>query len=239
MADTLESPSTAPVEEKGTMRYVQSVIAERQRALSDLGLLQALDGQGSLENVRRIAPRMAFFVMCFQDVLRLAYAKSTDPQIAALARAHALEDKGHDQWYLADIQRLGAECSVHQLFSEEQALTRDVAYGQIADVISAKHDCTRLAVALSLEAIGAVYFESTIRFLERIGKADGLEYFARRHQKIEQAHGVFEDSAQRELEAIPVPDDSMPEVLAAVNRTFAGMTLLAGDLERSFRHAKL
>jgi hypothetical protein len=178
---------------------------------------------------------MAFFVMCFQDVLRLAHSRSTDPQIVALARTHALEDKGHDQWYLRDVERLGSECSVHALFSEDREVIRDVAYGQIADVIKASHDCTRLAVALSLEVIGAEFFEKTIGFLERVGRAHGLEYFARRHQQIEQGHGVFEDDVQRQLEAIPVPDDSMVEVLAAVHRTFDGMELLADDLERSFR----
>src|SRR5687768_16216052 len=122
MAKAAESPSRTPVGTNATMGYVQNVIAERQRALSDLGLLRTLDGPGSLENVKRIVPRMAFFVMCFQDVLRLAYSRSTDPQIVALARTHALEDKGHDQWYLKDVERLGSECSVREVFSDDCAL---------------------------------------------------------------------------------------------------------------------
>jgi hypothetical protein len=235
MTDTEDFPSTVPIAQKETMGHVQKVIAERRRALSNLGFLRALDGPGAIDDVRRLVPRMAFFVMCFQDVLRLAHSRSIDPQISALAKAHALEDKGHDRWYLEDVRRLGAECSLSWLFSDEHALTRDVAYDQIADVISAKHDCTRLAVALSLEAIGAEFFERTIRFLERIGQAEGLEYFARRHQTIEQEHAVFEERGRRELESIPIPDASMAEVLAAVHRTFDGMTKLADDLERSFR----
>jgi hypothetical protein len=235
MRDTAPIPSRGPIDLKGTMGHVQGVIAERQRALSDLGLLRVLDGSRSAANVLRIVPRMAFFVMGFQDVLRLTYLRSTDPQIVALAKAHALEDKGHDQWYLKDVERLGSECSVRTLFSDDGAVIRDVAYGQIAEVMKAKHDCTRLAVALSLEAIGAVFFEKTIGFLERIGRAGGLEYFARRHQNIERAHVVFEEDAQRELDAIPVTPDAMVEALAAVHRTFDGMALLADDLERSIR----
>ena len=224
----LESPTIAA--DVRTMTDVERVIEERQLAFASHPFLQALEGAASLEAFKSFAPRVAFFVMCFQDVLRLVHAVSSDPSIKAIAGIHAAEDKGHDLWYLNDVARLGLQLDVRALFSEAHCLTRDVAYGQIAHVISAKHDQSRLAVALSLEAIGSECFGRAIGLLERGGNADGFEYFARKHQAIEQGHQVFEGDTQNQLSHILVSEQALPEVLEAVASTFDGMTALMNDL---------
>jgi hypothetical protein len=217
-----------------TMNDVELAIETHKQAFASHAFLRSLEGPGTLEQFKRFAPRVAFFVMCFQDVLRLVHALSSEVAIKAIAGVHALEDKGHDLWYLSDLARLGVPLDVHVLFSDAHRLTRDVAYGQIALVVSAKHDQTRLAVALSLEAIGSECFGRAIAMLERAGSADGLEYFARKHQAIEQGHQVFEDDTQSQLSHIPIPKEALPEVLEAITSTFEGMTALMDDLERAF-----
>ena len=220
-----------------TMLDVEHVIDERRQSFAAHAFLSGLEGPASIEHFERFAPRVAFFVMCFQDVLRLVHARSTLPAIKAMARVHALEDKGHDNWYLNDLQRLGVSVSVPWLFSEHHELTRDVAFTQISHVLSAKHDETRLAVALSLEAIGSECFGRAIGLLERLGKSEGLEYFARKHQAIEQGHQVFEQDAQAQLAAIAVSADAELEVLEAITSTFEGMSALLTDLAIAFHGA--
>jgi hypothetical protein len=219
------------------MADVEAVIASRRASFTKHGFLRALEEGGTLDMFKSIAPTMAFFVLCFQDVLRLAYSKSSDPLIRQICEVHALEDSGHDRWYLLDLEQLQVPLDVASLFSAEHQTTRDVAFGQVSSVIAARYDQTRLAVALSLEAIGAECFGRVISLLERVGSADGLQYFARRHQQIEQNHVVFEASAKSTMGAIPVPSEARDEVLQAVNDTFEGMLSLMSHLEGIFGSA--
>ena len=238
MTDKSENAmNSADAAELRTMVDVEAAIASRRNDFAKHGFLQAVEAGGTLDTFRAIAPRFAFFVLCFQDVLRLAYSESTDVSIRQICEVHAQEDHGHDRWYLQDLEQLRLPLDVAALFSAEYQTARDVAFGQVSSVIAARHDQTRLAVALSLEAIGAECFGRVIALLERVGAADGLRYFARRHQQIEQSHQVFEASANTAMAAIAVPAEDRDELVLAVNSTFEGMSILLSDLERVFKSA--
>ena len=217
-----------------TMADVQRFIAGERTRLSTIPFLRALEGTGTAEQIQRTVPRLAFFVLCFQDVLRLANERTTEPQLKHFSEEHQAEDLGHDLWYLHDLAQLQAERDTAWLFSEEHQLTRDVAYSQIGDVLAATHDCTRMAVVLSLEAIGAEFFGRAIGFLDRTRGSSDLKYFARKHQQIESNHKVFENDKQSELDAIPLSAAGWDEAKRAIENTFAGMTRLGADLHTAF-----
>ena len=210
---------------------VMKIVEARRSSLAVHPLLTWLRSyEGSLADVQRIAARVAFFVMSFQDVLRLVRMTTTDPFLSGLAADHEQEDLGHDRWYLQDLERLGVKVTLRELFSKEASAIRDIAYTQISDVLSSRSDCSRLGVVLALEAAGAEFFESMIRFVERQNRSNGLSYFARRHQRVEQSHELLADEAQARLAAMPVDVSEVPEVLAVVERTFATMVSLADHL---------
>jgi hypothetical protein len=210
---------------------VLSAIEQRREALAGHPFLTYLRSEsGTLEDVQCIAGRIAFFVMCFQDVLRLVHSTTADPLLKRLAKVHQSEDSGHDNWYLHDLERFGISVDLRDLFSAQTALTRDVAYTQISDVLRATDDCSRLGVVLALEAAGREFFQGIIDFIERQKRAAGLLYFARRHQRIEQNHDMFKGDAQDELAAVSVTPGSLTEILDVVERTFESMTRLADDL---------
>jgi hypothetical protein len=212
------------------MEHIGRFIDERRQIFARHEFFRLLDGRGSLEQVQRIIPRMAFFVMTFQDVLRLAFERTTSAELREMTRSHQLEDSGHDRWYLSDVAALGAAVDIEWMYSKDHQLARDVAYAQIADVLTAEHDGSRLAITLSLEATGAEFFGRIIGFLERVSCGVPLSYFARRHQQIEAGHEVFEAESQRRLARIELTAAAASEVTRAVERTFAGMTALASDL---------
>ena len=212
---------------------VEALIAERRAEFSGHRFLVRLEGQGSLEQVQAIAPRLTFFVLSFQDVLRLTRALSTDPELKAFAEKHEAEDSGHDLWFLNDLRQLGVERDLSWTFSEEHAATRDIGYALISLVVSATHDVTRLAVLLSLEAAGAEFFGRIIGFLERIGQDAGLSYFARSHQHIEQNHDVFAQGSHDKMCALAVPPAAAEEVRRAVEHTFEVMSRLGDEAETS------
>jgi DMATS type aromatic prenyltransferase len=229
------TPSRPPVDGSMTFKDIQAIVATGQSALAKHPFLVHLERDATYEEVLRIAPRVAFFVMCFQDVLRLVHEKTTDPALKALARTHEAEDKGHDLWYLHDLQHLGVSCGVRDLFSKDNRGIRDIAYTQISDALKVADDRSRLGIVLALEAAGTVFFGRMINCLERLDAADGLLYFARKHQQVEASHEIFESSAQQELDAIVVPESVKAELLEVIDRTFGTMTALAENLEAALR----
>jgi hypothetical protein len=101
-------------------------------------------------------------------------------------------------------------------------------------VLTATDDRARVAVVLSLEAIGAEFFGRAIGFLDRTRGSSDLKYFARPHQQVESAHRVFEDENQRQIDSIGVPSSAWNEVTRAIDNTFDGMTRLGADLHAVF-----
>jgi hypothetical protein len=216
---------------------VEQLIGRRRQVLSRHGLFRLLEGPGDIEQIKQLIPRLAFFIMSFQDVLRLAFERSVEANLREMSRLHYLEDRGHDLWYLSDLAELGLSLDVSWMYSASHQLTRDVSYGHIAEVLTAVDDRTRLAVTLCLEAVGAEFFGRIIGFLERAGRADGLRYFARRHETIEQNHQIFEEESKHSMMVLSVPAASASAILGAVDRTFARMSTLATDLEAHFASA--
>lgn len=213
----------------GTLR----TLVESERAhLARHPFFDALRKEASMVDVQRIAPRVAFFVMAFQDVLRLVTEKTHDARLRALARSHQLEDAGHDHWYLRDLEVLGITTSLSMLFARDARAIRDVSYHQIAEAIRTESDLARFAVVLCLEAAGVEFFSSMVDGLERLGRSEGLLYFSKKHQAVEASHEIFEDERRDAIDSIVVPVDEAPEVVRAVMRTFDTMRSLADDLDR-------
>jgi len=219
---------------------MQRILATWQSQLVEHSFMKLLDREATFEQVLRVAPRVAFFVMCFQDVLRLVYERTSDPALKALACTHEREDRGHDLWYLQDLDQLGVHCDVRDLFARDTRPIRDIAFRQIADALDTRDDRARLGIVLSLEAAGSVFFGRMIACLERLDKGQGLLYFARKHQKVESEHNIFESGPDNILESIAIPGAVVPEFMQVVERTFATMLALADDLDACARglHAR-
>jgi len=217
----------------GTQSFslVEDLIASSAAMLRMHPLLARLEGKGSVAQMQVLAPRFTFYVMCFQDMLRLGQTLTADPVLKELAVTHEAEDRGHELWFLSDLEALGVERDLGWTFSPEHAVTRDISYRIMSEIMSATHDATRLAVLLALEAIGAEFFGRVIGYLDRLGRSQGLRYFARSHQLVEQSHGVFEADSQSRLAAIEVPTEAMPELVRAVARTFEAMARLGDDID--------
>ena len=213
-----------------TFAQVQRAIGAHQAKLAEHRLFSHLEQRGSFEDILAIAPRVTFFVMCFQDIIRLVPLLTTDPVLRRLGNTHEREDKGHDLWFLQDLERLGVSCDLEMLFSAKQARIRDIVYEQIADVVRSRSDWARFGVVLALEAAGTEFFGKIISVLERAGRARGLKYFARSHQQVEQSHEIFQGTWESELTSLAVPAETLTEVLAVIEHTFATMTQLASDL---------
>lgn len=216
------------------MRRVLEHIAKQRSDFANHPFLVHLRGPGSVEQARAVVPRVAFFVLGFQDVLRLAYQRSTDPKIRSISKTHWDEDAGHDDWYLHDLEQFGLSLDVRWLFSPEHQVTRDVSFTQLATVISAKDDSVRVSAIMALEATGAECFAAMIDFLERVGYRAPLRYFARSHQHVEAAHEVFAEDDPGGLETIVVPEAALEDAIEAADSIFSSMARMLDDLDAAF-----
>jgi hypothetical protein len=208
-------------------------IAARQHELSSHPLIRTLDGMPSLASIRNTMPRLTFFILTFQDILRVVHQRASTERMRALTRAHWEEDRGHERWFLADLARIGFQPSLAFVFSEDHEVTREVSFALMGHLLQLRSEEARLALTLALEAAGAEFFGRFSRLLERHGVRHEFEFFGETHEAAEAAHEIHEGRALEELAVLPVSPLDMQEANAAVRHTFTVMTRLADDLAAS------
>ncbi len=220
------------------MADVKRVIDSHRAAMTEHPFLTDLESSATEAQLRRMLPRLAFFVFSFQDVLRLTRELSTDPELKRIATTFEVEDRGHDRWYLRDLAELGVEVDVSRVFSSEHAVARTVGYRIVSEILTARDDHGRLAVVLSLEAVGREFFVRVSELVGRLGLEERLRYCSGKHLAAELGHGVFSQEGEERVSALRIPEEAAGEVLMAVERTFAAMAVLATDLHAAM-HAEM
>ena len=213
-----------------TLEDLEAHIEFRQSELLEHPYIKRLEAKYSTSDVGITARGLTFFVMAFQDVLRVSAERATDPVLAPMIRNHYSEDAGHEQWFLADLQRLGIDVGVQYIFSPDHTLCREVGFELVGEAMLTADDAKRLALVLSLEAIGHVFFERVISCLEAFDQGDDYQYFGRFHQDIEHNHAVFEGDAKDQLSQFVLDRPRFDAARVAVDRTFELMQNLASDL---------
>lgn len=220
------------------MEEVEAVIADRRNVIAATAFIRALDRASTVEEIRAFTPHLTFYVLAFQDVLRLVDKLIRDPELSRIAHRHREEDAGHEGWFLFDVAALGCERDLAWTFGEAHELTRDVSYQLIAEVLMAQDDRERLVMPLVLEAIGAEFFGRVIGALERARFEKPLRYFARHHQNVEADHEIFTDAAHADLSAIAFDEATFARSVAMVHRAFDAMERLAAHLHAHMKRGR-
>ena len=213
------------------MHRVRRSIAEKQRDFARRAFFRRLEGPATVADARSFAQHLAFFVLVFQDVLRLNEARVRDPTVAVLLRHHRAEDRDHEQWFLRDLSRLGIRCDVTDLFGPAHQDIRDAAYAVMSEVFRTDSDGVRAALVLALEATGEVFFSRVPRYMDGIRQAEDLEYFSRGHAQVEENHSLLEAQVSERLDQHTWPEPELQEALAMVDRLFGAMTRMVDAFE--------
>src|SRR4051812_29198176 len=152
------------------MRELHEYMEAKKQELEKHPFFTQFDADAPFGSVMQFAPKLTFWAMAFQDVLRLNESLVSDPALKRIASHHRDEDAHHDEWFLHDIKKLGAPSQdVGSLFGRSCAATRDASYALISEVMSARDDRVRLALVLALEAAGHVFFSRVTRFVDQKG----------------------------------------------------------------------
>lgn len=213
------------------MKVVLEHIAARQELFAAHPFFEDLKQDRPVEQIMAFAPRLAFWVMTFQDVLRLNAHFITDPGLKRLAIQHRSEEVGHDRWFFEDIQELtGKQLSVSAVFGRAHTSTRDATYALISEVYRPVDDRLRIVMVLTLEATSHVFFGRTAILASAKGCGQRLRYFSDFHVQVEQQHEVFEEEMERRLRSIELPEDLRVQALALVDRAYAAFDLMLQGL---------
>jgi hypothetical protein len=206
------------------MKLLQLHIARKQAEFARHPFFEQLEAGMAFPQALSFAPGLTFWVMAFQDVLRLNERFTLDPELRKIARHHRAEDSGHHHWFLDDLENIGTndnDNDIRWLFGKQHADTRDAAYALMAEVYRATDDRLRLVLLMTLESAGHIFFERTAKLVERVGKSDALKYFSFSHLEVEKSHEVFEKEMAKKIDAIYLAPELREEAEALVDRSYA------------------
>jgi hypothetical protein len=170
-----------------------------------------------------IAANLTFWIMAFQDLLPLIEERVESSRLREIARHHRLEDQGHNRWFFQDLARLDVRpvTDVFAIFDEAAACGRRTTYALMSEIWRIDDDLLRIALLMSLESSGHVFFGRMCDYVAANGLGERLKYFGSHHIRVEKAHTVFHDQVESWLLEEPLTAAQEAAGLAMVDRTHA------------------
>lgn len=210
------------------MKTIQNYIEVKQQEFVNHPFFKLLAQLETLEEISCFVPELTFWAMTFQDILRINEERVTDPYMKKIARHHRLEDAGHEKWFLQDKKYMGEVCgntscladNVSWLYSKESRLTRDAAYAIMSEVYRAKDELVSIALLLTLESSGHIFFNKVVEQVKKAGYDSNLKYFSSSHLDVEMAHAIFEEEMERKFFERKVPVATRRESLKMIDRCY-------------------
>lgn len=218
------------------MRAVQDYIARRQAAVGRHAFFVDLRPDPSLERALSFAPPLAFWVMSFQDVIRLNQERFQDPVLREIFARHR-EDDAHDPWFLHDLKLLrGSDgLDLAWLFGPECQPIRDATWALAAEVFRMTDDRLRVVYVMVVESASHLFFERVARHVDESGHAEKLKFFSRSHLDVEEHHDIFENPEDRQKIMVDLPPELRDEALALVDRCYLAFEAMSDALHRYVR----
>ncbi|QDP73001.1 hypothetical protein FOG18_10715 [Legionella israelensis] len=210
------------------MKTIQAYIDSKQSEFMNHPFFKVLEQLNSLEEISYFVPELTFWAMTFQDILRLNEERVKDPYLKKIARHHRLEDAGHEKWFLHDKKYMSSFCedescdkdNVAWLYGKDSQLTRDAAYAIMSEIYKAEDELINIALLLTLESSGHVFFEKVVKQVKKTGEDKNLKYFSSSHLEVEMAHAIFEEEMERKLFERPVSVQVRREALKMIDRCY-------------------
>lgn len=214
------------------MLLIQEYLEIKQNLLLKNKLFQYLEwGVYQLEDFSRLAYSISFWVMSFQDLLRINLSQINDKQYYQIVRQHLMEDVGHDNWFLYDLKAMNLEQpSLQILYSKPHTAVRDATFSLMSEVFRATYDYERIVLVLTLESAGHIFFESVADFVEKHNYTNRLKYFSHHHLSVEKSHEIFEKQIQSYLNNIQLSHDEELQVLNMIDRVYKAFELMFDGL---------
>lgn len=214
------------------MKVIEHYIVQKQTKLAQHTFFQQLTEDTSLEQFASVASRLSFWVMSFQDLLRLNEERITNEQIRNIVGKHRLENMGHEQWFLQYVNQIKCKVlTLKSLYSRDHFTTRNATYTLMSEVFQTRNDYERVVLLLTLESANHVFFGSTVDFVESVSYSGILQYFSDYHLDLEKNHGIFEQTLEAYLESVQLTQEEEQNILNMIDRMYNAFTQMFDGLE--------
>lgn len=168
-------------------------LAVRQTELEEHPFFDFLRKSPSPGWLMSFIPRLGFWVHAFQDALKLADSRVSDPTMKSITAHIRKGDLGHERWFEEDMQSLGlGSLDLRTLYGRAHEGTRMASYAVLSEIFQAKDDRLLVVLLLSLESASYVFLEMMTEYLEDSEFPLELKYFGRSHLEAELEHGIVE-----------------------------------------------
>jgi hypothetical protein len=220
------------------MKTIQAYIDSKQNEFMNHPFFSTLERLNSLEEISYFVPELTFWAMTFQDILRINEERVQDPYLKKVARHHRLEDAGHDKWFLSDKKYMSqlsndpscARDDVAWLYCKDSQLVRDAAYAIMAEMYQVDEEILNVALLLTIESSGHVFFEKVVKQVKKTGEDKNLKYFSSSHLEVELAHALFEEEMEKNIYERRLPINIRREGLKMVDRCYAAFNKMLDGL---------
>jgi len=211
------------------MRRVMQAIEQETMELGRAPFFDFLRDKG-IDARRRLAfaPCTAHFVMSFADLYALVLREEpTSDPYQTLVNAHTREDENHWQWFLKDLEKLGANPAIplsdalRFVWGDATVRMRVLTY-QMCRLGFRADSLRKLVLVHVIEAAGKVTIESVSEVGREFGLATGerLVYLGPHHFDTEGNHTIETSSVHSAIEDIPLDADTAAELIAMVVESF-------------------
>ncbi|ABA24316.1 conserved hypothetical protein [Trichormus variabilis ATCC 29413] len=214
------------------MKAIQEYLETKQKLLAEHSLFRDLKlGDSKLEDFARMASSVGFWVMSFQDLLRINLSFITDEEYYQFIRKHLMEDIGHDKWFLYDLKALNTEQpNLQVLYNQFHTPVRDATFLLMSEVFRANNDYERITLILALESAGHVFFECVADFIKENNCDTSLKYFSSHHLGVEKEHEIFETGMQDLIGNIQLNHEQKIHHLKMIDRIYEAFDLMFDGL---------
>jgi hypothetical protein len=228
------------IKKEPTMKIIEDYIAQKQAKFVQHPFFDKIAESNSLEGLTSLAQRIAFWVMTFQDVLRLNEAQFTNPKLRKFAQHHRIEDGDHDLWFLEDLNEMNIEepklSFVYDVYNRNYTSTRDAAYALVSEAFRASNDYERIALLLTIETTANSFFKSTADFTERLGYSSVLKYFSYHHLEVEEGHESLNQGVEASLGNIQLTQNEEKGIFEVIDRAYEAFTAMFDGLYAALEH---
>jgi hypothetical protein len=184
------------------------------------------------------APCVAHFVMSFADLYAdILHEEPAQNKYQELVNVHTKEDENHFRWFLADLEKLGADPRV--LFSDALKFVWGTHTRQMR--LLSYHMCRlgfrvdplqKLVLVHCIEAAGKVTVDNVARvgreFCEQTGAR--LVYFGPHHSETEGEHTLEAGETRRMIEGIELETPVAERFSAIVDETFQYFSAFSNEM---------
>ncbi len=209
------------------MKIVKEYIIKKQTEFRAHSFFHEVASESEYSRTLAFASGLTFWIMAFQDVLRLNEKLIQDQELKKLAKHHKIEDTGHDRWFLEDLKLIGqAELSLSDLFSKKMQNCRDATYMLMSEIFRTNDDIIRIILVLVLESSAGVFFEQVANRGSKFKAASPLKYFSHHHLDVEKGHELFENELEEQIYSRILTEKQREEAFAMADRAYEAFSLL-------------